>query len=242
METIILNKKKINLNLEDHILLNNDITYEGQVYKYKGTALKLFNELRLENAHSFLNVNGFKDLVKLEPYMYRFVLPSHLVFNTKGKLIGYVTKLIGNEKDINKIYNKNIKKIIHEFNLIKHDYILLTNNKFKLMDLTYNYIYNGNINIIDPGLYEKNLKFYLNNKQLKIDNLKAINEFLVGITLFTSSNLNYYYNINNFLVRNYTKKYCEEIYFGDYIKEEAKIHGYESVNDLIQHQKTKMKY
>ncbi|MFV0249634.1 MAG: hypothetical protein ACK5HP_01150 [Bacilli bacterium] len=241
MTKIIINNKLIEIDLSKLTVLSKKPTYEGIVYEYNNTALKIFHKNRFNNEFDIqlLDEFGFLKLKKLQPYINRFVLSLELVYDEEFNFIAYTTKLIKNEQNIKSFESKNIGDVINAANKIREDELLLTENNIRLVDLNHNYIYNGNINIIDPGMYKINQNSYMNLNELLIDNLKAINNFLISLLIFRPINEFEEFHKNK-IIENFINKYCKDIYFGDYLKEEVMHSGFETIEEFIKTQKTKM--
>ena len=141
----------------------------GNVYKYKGDVIKVFND-------------DIRDLVMDEDtcrYLSsistdQILLPKKLVFYNRN-FCGYSMKLIHHRGDKRKIINTPTKNFIKDIQKLEYDLDILSSKKVLVNGMTpSNVIYNGSIYLTDPSRYtvRKNIDSYdidrMNQYQLSL--------------------------------------------------------------------------
>lgn len=150
---------------------------EGCVYSWNEFALKIFNSERLKFGYC-LSEDKFSKLKNIS--VDRFILCDDLVFEKKQKkyeFIGHTMKKINKCKPMKQFFKKNLNSVINEIKLIESDVEVLTDYNIEISDCNHNYIYNGNLNIIDCGYYRLH---DIPNNELKILNNISINDFFIN--------------------------------------------------------------
>lgn len=200
---------KINYeNIEQYIREDNILGAGKEVtaYNYEDKVIKLFSNNRT-SPYKLISINGIEKLSTL-PLKY-FNKPQDLVIKD-DMVIGYTeNKLLESELDRDSI----------DYEGIKEDIIILSDNGFKIQDLYYNYIVHDNhFYFIDLTSYmyvpteEEFLKknFYNNN-------IKEMNIFLIGYLHFDAfQDANNVYEFTKIYKANeYRLKNCNDSFYGD---------------------------
>ena len=120
----------------------------GNVYKYKGNAIKVFNGTVPDLV---MDEDTCKYLSSISTD--RILLPKKLVFYNKN-FCGYTMKLVHHKGDKKKIINSPTRNFITDILALEYDLDILSSRKVLVNGITpSNVIYNGNIYITDPSRY-----------------------------------------------------------------------------------------
>ena len=148
---------------EEKIRLDNKIGEgtEGKVYFFNNITYKIYYPGALQD--------GFGLKEKHHAYLLdistrQIILPTNLIYNNFGRYIGYTAPFIKKEKL--KLLDIEKTKFIKNLEILENDIEILSNKKVLMADIKYyNFIYNGDMYIIDPGRYRINFdyKVYENN-------------------------------------------------------------------------------
>lgn len=180
------------------------------VYYYGDKVIKLFHQQR-KTTIPMISVQGINLLVDLK--LNCFNTPIDIIYQD-NVIVGYTEKFL-EEKEIN--------FDLIDYNDIKNDIIILSENGFSIEDLFYNYVFT------DEKLYFFDLTCYkyiktdvdfLKRKILK-NNIIIMNNFLIGLIhfdAFRKGMKNEYTKI--YLANEYRLSHCEDIFYGDYINPE----------------------
>ncbi|MCM1053577.1 MAG: hypothetical protein NC483_06355 [Ruminococcus sp.] len=189
MQKIILNDSLIDLAALDLI---SDKGSEFLVFKHLDMVLKIYKkDYQLEH----LSLKELNFLCSLSPFVKRILLPSFILRDENGELIGYGMPLISKTRSLGE---DKIATFFEELDILKDDLEFLSRHLIVLRDINLqNTIYNGHIFLIDPGNYligELNkIFYYLNpdslsfNEQIELVrkwNYNKINR-LIDMLLFT---------------------------------------------------------
>lgn len=186
---------------------------EVSVYKYEDKVIKLFHKERLSNLER-ISDEGLTKLLTLNLQV--FNKPLQLIYDENNKIVGYTEKYL-EEEGINLEW--------FNYDLIKEDLQLLSDNGFTLNDIFYNYIFSGG------GVYFTDLTSYqymnTSNEFLKQQiykkNVALMNQFLVGFLVFDAFRKGNTYEYRKmYLASCYCEEHCKNCFYGDYLKEERK--------------------
>lgn len=200
--------------LKSYINDNNKLAEgkEVKVYYYKDKVIKIFHNDR-KSSIPRVSDEGLIKLSELE--LNCFNTPIDIIYED-DKIIGYTEKFIKEQE---------IDFDLINFDLIKNDIIILSENGFCIEDLFYNYIFtDSKIVFIDLTSYSYlkiNVEFI--KKQCLKKNIVTMNNFLIGLLLFEAfrkDKSNEYTKI--YLANEYRLEHCEDIFYGDFIKEKNK--------------------
>lgn len=160
LQRINLNNK-IGEGTEGKVYLSNNNTYK--IY-YPNTLYDGF-ELK-EKHHSYL----------LNIETKQIILPTELIYSKYGRYIGYTAPPI--KKKRNKLIDIETKTFIKNLKILERDIELLATNKVLMADVKYyNFIYNGNMYIIDPGRYKP--RFDIDPKTIYDLNINQYKKLLI---------------------------------------------------------------
>lgn len=193
--------KTIRFNLENAELLGYGV--EGTVYKFDNYLIKLFNEERLNSLNTLEQLKLLKEID-----LKRFVLLTDVLYNKNGKLIGCKMDEINNILPISYLYTRRIKYLIEEILIIYEDLEKLSNNNILIDDIYHNFLFNGNINIIDGSMYKIDYNSF--NK-----NFDYLNDFLIYLIFIKPSKLNINKKTINYIKKNILKDKCLINYLED---------------------------
>lgn len=178
---------------------------EVTVYDYGDKVIKIFANKRT-SPYQLISIDGLIKLNSL-PLQY-FNKPDELIIKD-GVVIGYTEdKLMKSELDKDNI----------DYEGIKADIIVLSDNGFKIQDLYYNYIiHDGEFHFIDLTSY---LYIPTNEEFVKRSfykhNIKEMNIFLIGYLHFGSFQTNEGYEFTKIYKANeYRLKNCKDSFYGD---------------------------
>ena len=144
-----------------------------------------------------------------------FNTPIDIIYDG-DKIVGYTEKYLEEKEPNFDLIN---------FDLIKEDLYTLSENGFCIEDLFYNYIFTADklyFNDLTSYSYLKTDIEFLHRQNLR-KNMIVMNNFLIGLLLFDAfrkGKTNEYtkmYSANEYRLEN-----CEDIFYGDYIKENPK--------------------
>ncbi len=161
-QKFIFNEENIPLDNSKIKFISNKGT-EFIVYKYYDKALKIYKP-----NYNLSHLSKEELIILKNIHSKRILLPTGILKDYQGKLIGYEMPFISNPKDI---LTSKTKDLYKELEIIKQDIDLLSNKNIILRDINpSNTIYNGKLYLIDPGNYLiNNLNEITFN--LKTDNL-----------------------------------------------------------------------
>lgn len=116
------------------------------VYRYFDSVIKIYKK---DYKLSHLSLEELNSLKRIPTQ--RILLPSGMLWDNNGELIGYEMPYIAGEKSIE--YDK-VYAFFEELEVVKQDLDLLCVKSVILRDINlFNTIYNGNLYLIDPGSY-----------------------------------------------------------------------------------------
>lgn len=197
--------------------LNNKFSSGKEVdcYLINNKIIKIFKDNR-ESTLKRMSDEGLEKLSSLK--LKHFNLPKEYIYDDENNIVGYIEDKL-QINDYNTDYEQNY--YIEKLDELKDDIKLLSENGFKLEDIMYNYTFNkGNIIFYDLTSYE-----YIDTKNdflkdfIYKNNIKMINTFLVGLTMFDAfkhgekNELKKIFLSNEFISNN-----SIDGYIGDYIK------------------------
>lgn len=188
---------------------------EVKVYSYQDKVIKIFHSVR-KTSLPRISDEGLLKLSELS--LHCFNTPIDIIDN-EDHIVGYTEKFL-EEKEVN--------FALIDFDSIKEDLITLSTAGFCIEDLFYNYIFTDtNLWFIDLLSYRylKTDSPFLKKQNLK-KNIAVMNQFLIGLLLFNAflkGKGNEYTKM--YLANEYRREHCEDLFFGDYIKEENKNIG-----------------
>lgn len=186
---------------------------EVSVYYYLDKVIKIFHADR-KTPIKRISDTGLIKLTELP--LICFNTPIDLIYD-EDTLVGYTEKYLEAKEN-------NFDNI--DYDAIKQDLYILSENGFCIEDLFYNYIFT------EDRLYFTDLTCYsyiktdiefLKNQNLK-RNITTMNNFLIGLTLFDAFQKgmsNEYTKI--YLANEYRLENCSDMFYGDFIKKENKI-------------------
>lgn len=127
-----------------------DEGYEAVVYKYGEDALKIYKSYCYKER---LNDEGVTLLSQYSSLTKRILLPKDSIYDEKHHFCGYTTDFIY-KSSIKDIFKMSIPSFLTEFDAIRDDVIFLSEKSVYLGDFCgSNVVYDGNINLVDPGSY-----------------------------------------------------------------------------------------
>ena len=184
---------------------------EVNVYRYNDEVIKIFHQERKTSIKK-ISDQGLEKLSELS--LNCFITPNNLII-INGAIIGY-TEYYLEEKEIN---FDNIN-----YDLIKEDICILSENGFTIEDLFYNYIFTSDKlyfnDLTSYGYIKTDVEFL--KKQFLTRNMVVMNNFLIGLTLFDAfrkGEANEYTKM--YLANEYRLEHCSDTYYGDYLKNES---------------------
>ena len=122
---------------------------EYNVYRYQDQVIKLFKDKHKLHHLTVPIINHLKTIPTQ-----RILLPTAAILDQDGHLVGYQMPLVVGEKDLQ---NERMGHIFNEMQVLQADLDLLNQARVILYDVNAaNTIYNGHINLIDPGNYDVN--------------------------------------------------------------------------------------
>ncbi|MBQ7141262.1 MAG: hypothetical protein IJO32_07160 [Bacilli bacterium] len=178
------------IKLNTHRLKKVGNGYEGNVYKYKDIAIKLYRKKPKKTVLSYNEVIGLKYIDTQ-----RILLPISAVHSSnlfsKQSFSGYSTNLVQDVKDIKFIINIDSNHLYNEINILENDIRNLSNNKVKINDLwnIKNFVFNGNLYFVDPGSYY--FKKDSSNSDIFDENMEELSMALYQHLFCLDSNLEY---------------------------------------------------
>lgn len=182
---VVINDEKI--FLDSSYLKNNKIGFgnEGVVYKFGDYALKLYYD------------NPKKDILDTDTINYlstietdRILLPIDGIYSEEGNLLGYLTEY-HNAHRLKSIKNMDISTFIDEVEKIENDALYLEERRVDIDDLyRENIVFDGSINLVDPGSYIINDNPYMHNSE-KVEEF-ILDEIIypIAISMFNSKKVN----------------------------------------------------
>lgn len=182
---VVINGEKI--SLDSSYLKNNKIGFgsEGVVYKFGDYALKLYYDNPRKN---ILDTDTINYLSTIETD--RILLPIDGAFSEQGDLLGYLTQYHNTNK-LKGIKNMDISTFIDEVEKIENDALYLEESRVDIDDLhRENIVFDGSINLVDPGSYMISDNFYINNSE-KVEEF-VLEEIIypIAISMFNSKKAN----------------------------------------------------
>lgn len=201
-------------NYIDYLDIKNLITNENKigsgkevdVYLYGEKVIKIFHDERKTTIER-ISDNG---LIKLSTMKLNFFNKPIDIIIYKGKIVGYTEKYL-EEQEIN--YD-NI-----DFEGIKQEIYLLSQNGFCLNDIFYNYIFSCKkmyFTDLTSYVYINTHVEFLKNKFYE-KNIKLINQFFVGLiefNAFRKGESNEY--TKQYLANEFCNNYLSNVYYGDF--------------------------
>ena len=197
--------------------LNNKISFGKEVdcFELNNKIIKIFKETR-QSPLKKMSDEGLEKLSKLN--LKHFNLPKEYIYDENNNIVGYVEDKLQIE-NYNTKFDQNY--FLENLDELKDDIRILSDNGYKLEDIMYNYTFNnGNIIFFDLTSYEYiNVKNDFLKEYIYKNNIKMINTFLVGLTMFDAfkhgekNELKKIYLSNKYIIENSISDY-----FGDYIK------------------------
>jgi len=166
-------------------------------------------------------------------------LPENLVFNKDCEYVGYVTKFINGEQDVNKKRGITVidsSKFVNNLRVLENDIDILSNYNVMLVDITpFNYIFdkdNELMYIIDPGRYRNNIFGYDNSdfdryKNINMKQYETLIELLLYLDFTTYKPLNSKRKLQ--LLRDYIKHEKDNLQYSEFFNQVLK--EYENVNE-----------
>ncbi len=116
------------------------------VYRYFDLVIKLF---RQDYKLTHITLEELEKLKQISTK--RILLPTDILLNKDGNLVGYTMPLIVGKKNIDTVSMHNF---FEELKILEQDLNILCHNSVILRDINLpNTIYNGKIYLIDPGNY-----------------------------------------------------------------------------------------
>lgn len=181
---------------------------ETKVYDYQDKVIKIFHKNRKTSTPRISDC-GLIQLTRLS--LKCFNLPIDIIYKDDD-IVGFTEKFL---KEIPTNFN------LIDFDGIKNDVITLSENGFRIEDLFYNYMFTEEgLKFFDLTSYNylnTNVEFLKKNNLYK--NMIIMNNFLIGLLnfgAFCRGNSNEYTKI--YLANEYRLKYCESIFYGDFIQ------------------------
>lgn len=168
---IYMGDKMVSFTQEQLDYLYHSEGTEGTIYRYQDFALKIYHNKQRQLG---LSEEEAKRLMNIKTA--RITLPQMLLYDEKKDYIGYAEPFFMNysKKLISKMKMKTWNKELEEIN---HDVAILSQNQVKLEDVSWwNYIYNGEIHLVDPGSYHF---VSYEPKKVKEENKYIIDHFLL---------------------------------------------------------------
>lgn len=189
---------------------------EVDCYEMGNNIVKIFKENR-ESTLKRMSDEGLEKLSKLN--LKHFNLPKEFIYDENKNIVGYIEDKL-EIKNYDKDYDLNY--FIENLQELKQDIIILSNNGYKMEDIMYNYTFNkGNITFFDLTSYEyMNIKNDYLKQYIYKNNIKMINTFLLGLTMFDAfkhgekNELKKIYLTNEYILNNSITNFV-----GDYIKD-----------------------
>lgn len=183
---------------------------ESKVYSYQGKVIKLFKEER-KTSIPRINDEGLLRLSVLK--LHCFNNPIDTIYRD-NVIVGYTEKFL--ERG-----NPNFSLI--DFDAIKEDILVLSENGFTIEDLFYNYMFTKTgFSFFDLTCYHyiKTDVVFL-KQQIRKKNIEIVNNFFIGLLLFDAFKegaKGEYTKI--FLANQYRLEHCQDLFYGDFLKGE----------------------
>lgn len=141
----IFNEDGLPLNINEIEFLSNKGS-EFAVYRYLDSVIKIYKS---DYQLSHLSLEELNILKKI--LTQRILLPEETLWNNSNELIGYKMPYVGGERSVD---GDSVWNFFRELEILEQDLDLLRRNSVILRDINLsNTIYNGHINLIDPGNY-----------------------------------------------------------------------------------------
>lgn len=166
---LVINGSKVRISEKNLPFLGEGL--EGKVYSYQNNALKLYHT----GPYAYKTEKRKLDLASCRYLKHIctncFNLPKEEVLNKKHHLVGYISDLVQDEQDI---YQCSCSVFLEECAHLKEDIFTLASTFVEIDDIgLQNVIFNGKINVIDPGSFS--IHFGLLEKGEYPSNLEGIN-------------------------------------------------------------------
>ena len=156
---------------------------EGDVFYYKGMALKIYHDLSYGKER--LDEESCRKLQEIQTN--HFLLPRKMVYDENNRFIGYCTLYIP-PKPIKRIYNLSVDEFREKIKPLDDEMHYLASRKVKVSDLMMcNFIYNSGFYFIDPGEYR--LLRDKPSEEIYVEGLSNLSKFVVWDILARSSSL-----------------------------------------------------
>lgn len=167
---------------EDFDFMYENEGQEAVIYRFCDRALKIYKDYCWKDR---LSEEDAQRLSKISST--RIVLPKELIYDRNRKFCGYSRDFYMSYA-ISHIANMDMEDFLKELDLIYRDVEVLSENKVSIDDLDVgNFIYDGQIRIIDPGSY-----CFLDSADSKVvmrDNLSIVREFVLEGIIIPSISL-----------------------------------------------------
>lgn len=202
----------LNLNLkdiEDYLNPNNIIGVgtEGVIYNYDDKLIKIFHVKR-KNQLDRISDLGLINLTKLP--LKSFSKPIDIIYD-QDKIVGYTKENLTKEEVDTSCIN---------FDEIKKDVLLLSDNGYRMEDIYYNYIYsNKRIHFSDISSFSYiAAKNEYVKKLCNKHNLERINMFLIGLLEFDAFKQEEHIEYKKlYLAHEYMRNNHINEFYGDYL-------------------------
>lgn len=203
------------IDIKEKLLNKISSGKEVDCYEIDNYIVKVFKENR-ESTLKRMSDEGLEKLSKLN--LKHFNLPKEYIHDENKNIVGYIEDKL-EIKDYDKEYDLNY--FLENLQELKQDIIVLSDNGYKMEDIMYNYTFNkGNITFFDLTSYEyMNVKNDYLKQYFYKNNIKMINTFLIGLTMFDAfkhgekNELKKIYLANEYILKNSITDFI-----GDYIK------------------------
>lgn len=185
---------------------------EVNVYLYGENVIKIFHQKR-KSPFKRISNDGLIKLSNMDLKI--FNKPIHIIINNND-IVGYTEKYLKEQK---------INYDFIDFDELKKEIYILSQNGFCLNDIFYNYIFCDNyfyFTDLTSYTYIDTKVEFLKNKFYE-KNINLVNQFLVGLfefNAFRKENSNEYTKI--YLANEFCNNYLSNMYYGDFKKDDDK--------------------